>query len=110
VIDYQETMNALLQKSNGRSESKKFHVPSHGKGEVIGKVRLMIDFESPEEMLDWMKSNFHGKEVSAYAPDSLDHIDFTGNGRTINTFILKRKGDRSEEHSLQVETTFNEVV
>lgn len=65
----------------------------------MSRVRLMIDFPSVHDMLDWVKNCQIDAEIpldtAVYKADALDTMK---PGITpANTYLLRRDGDRSED-------------
>lgn len=101
-MDYEQEMERL-----GTSETRrKYH---HGFGEVTGRVRLGLDFATPEAMVAWLEA-MKGRgalpnAATVYVKDALDD-----SVKRDNSFIVKNEGDRGEQFRLRVETTTNEGI
>jgi hypothetical protein len=74
---------------------------------INGRVRLELDFATPQAMIEWFESSQELVLPSTAAIFAKDSLDTISDG---NTFIVKRYGDRPDDFRLHVERTYTEGV
>ena len=78
------------------SEDQQYFVPYEGGTPIQGKVRLVIEFHNPDEMVEFVRCQ--SVDGSLFLMDDLDRM------KPLPCFILKRDGDRSDEMQLHVKS------
>lgn len=77
------------------------------------KVRLAIDFDSKEELAEWVESLRAGhvlpQDVAVYKIDRYD-LTYTRGVTPNNTFLVQRQGSKPEERRLVVEKLIRKAV
>ena len=96
-----EYYTSLMEELCPDSAVREVFIPYKNR-KLEGPTRLVIDFATPEAMVDWLEAS-QGvtlpKDVSAFELDSLDKTLVSG-----CTFIVKRSTDRPDQFRVHVRT------
>ena len=94
--------------NDDKPEVRAFLPRRFGKREVTGKVRLELEFPTPQAMIEWLeeaKGTLLPNDVALYNHDALD-TDMSQH----NVFIVKREGDRPDHFRLHITETEERMV
>lgn len=99
---------AILAKWYGDAEPTEVFIPLT-KQPIEGRVRLAIDFETPQDMVEWLESakgSTLPSDVTIYAKDSIDESQVQGRQH----FVVKRAGDRPDDFRVYVRRTHEDPI